>query len=109
MLARVLILHSSSLDKVLAKAPNRRVAKIACAQAAAVTGVVLFVSASLRLIPVRVPTLFFIQPITNLWTVQSATLLQRLGQPPEVAVPASKFLQVTAAGLPGYAIGEIAK
>ena len=51
----------------------------------------------------------FLQPITNLWSVQSATLLQRLGQPPEVAAPASEFLRVTAAGLPGYAIGEIAK
>ncbi|KAF8559902.1 hypothetical protein OG21DRAFT_1689 [Imleria badia] len=80
----------SSLDKVLADAPNRRVAKIACAQAAVVTGIVLF-------------------PITNLWAVQSASLLQRLGQPPEVAAPASEFLRVTAAGLPGYAIGEIAK
>ncbi|KAG9313939.1 hypothetical protein JVU11DRAFT_4713 [Chiua virens] len=80
----------SSLDKVLAKAPNRRVARIACAQATVVTGVTLF-------------------PITNLWSVQSASILQRLGQPPEVAVSASRFLKVTAAGLPGYAIGEIAK
>lgn len=40
----ILFLLSSSLDKVLANAPNRRVAKIACAQAAVVTGVVLFVS-----------------------------------------------------------------
>jgi hypothetical protein len=54
-------------------------------------------------------TIFFLQPITNLWSAQSATLLERLGQPPEVAAPASKFLQITAAGLPGYAIGEIAK
>lgn len=36
-------------------------------------------------------------------------LLQRFGQNPEVATPASEFLQVAAAGLPGYAIGEIAK
>lgn len=107
----VLILFFSSLDKILASAPNRRIAKISCAQAAVVTGVVLFVSANLCSIPAKMPTRchFFLQPITNLWAIQSATLLQRLGQSPEVAAPASKFLQVTAAGLPGYAIGEISK
>ncbi|KAF8433495.1 hypothetical protein L210DRAFT_83388 [Boletus edulis BED1] len=80
----------SSLDKALANAPNRRAAGIACAQVAVVTGIALL-------------------PITNLWAVQSSTLFQRLGQPPEVAGPASEFLRITAAGLPGYAIGEIAK
>lgn len=47
VLARVLILLSSSLDKALASAPNRRIAKITCAQTAVVTGIVLFVSITL--------------------------------------------------------------
>ncbi|KIJ66439.1 hypothetical protein HYDPIDRAFT_180864 [Hydnomerulius pinastri MD-312] len=80
----------SALDKLLATAPNHRVAKLWCARTALITGIALL-------------------PITKLWTTHSTTLLLRLGQAPEVAAPASQFLQVAATGMPGYAIGEIAK
>ncbi|KIK97684.1 hypothetical protein PAXRUDRAFT_763139 [Paxillus rubicundulus Ve08.2h10] len=80
----------SALDKLLATAPNRRVARMWCARAALITGIALV-------------------PITNLWTVQSAALLSKLDQTPAVAAAASQYLTVAAAGMPGYAMGEIAK
>ncbi|KAF8846006.1 hypothetical protein BDN67DRAFT_10488 [Paxillus ammoniavirescens] len=80
----------SALDKLLETAPNRRAAKMWCARAALITGMALV-------------------PITNLWTVQSAALLLQLDQTPAVAAAASQYLTVAAAGMPGYAMGEIAK
>ncbi|KIJ22209.1 hypothetical protein PAXINDRAFT_165453 [Paxillus involutus ATCC 200175] len=80
----------SALDKLLETAPNRRVAKMWCARAALITGIALV-------------------PITNLWTVQSAALLLQLDQTPAVAAAASQYLTVAASGMPGYAMGEIAK
>ncbi|KAF9225312.1 MATE efflux family protein [Gyrodon lividus] len=80
----------SALDNLLATAPNRRVKKMWCARTALITGIALI-------------------PITNLWTVQSASLFLRLDQDPAVAAAASEFLQMAATGMPGYAMGEIAK
>lgn len=103
---------NSALDELLASSPNRHVAKVWCARVALITGIALFVSVAMTTLQRRRTEILFVrnpQGITTLWTVHSNTLLLRLGQAPEIATPASQFLQVAAAGMPGYALGEIAK